>query len=116
MKENPVKIWIGLVLFIAICCGDSKETRLQRFLIQSNTLIEHNQIEQAERYLREAIKLDSCFEDAWNNLGTLYFNQKRYPEALEHYNSAIACNPNYLPAYFNRVNTQYELKAYYSAL
>ena len=61
MKEAAVKIWIWLVLFIAICCGDSKETRLQRFLIQSNTLIEHHQIEQAERYLREAIKAGFVF-------------------------------------------------------
>src|SRR5688572_26777282 len=101
MKGTVVQIWKWLVPFIAICCGDSKETRLQRFLIQSNTLIEHHETEQAERYLREALKLDSCFEDAWNNLGTLYFTRKMYAEALEHYNSAIACNPSYMPAYFN---------------
>ena len=116
MKVSETRICIWMVALMAFSCGESKETRLQRFLIQSNSFIEHHETEQAERYLREAIKLDSCFADAWNNLGTIFFNQRKYAEALEYYDQAIACRPDYLPAYFNRVNTQYELKAYYAAL
>jgi len=108
--------WIGVLGIFAMCCGDSKETRLQRFLLQSNELVKSQQEAQAERYLKEALKLDSCFADAWNNLGTLYFNQKKFTLALEHYNNALTCRPDYLEAYFNRANTAYELKEYYSAL
>ena len=61
--------WIlGIVL---ISCMDSKETKLQRFLIQSNDLVKKQNIERAEHFLTEALKLDSCFADAWNNLGHL---------------------------------------------
>ena len=79
--------WIlGIVL---ISCMDSKETKLQRFLIQSNDLVKKQNVERAEHFLKEAIKLDSCFADAWNNLGTLYFNQMKYTEALEYYDNAV---------------------------
>lgn len=108
---------IAAMLTVALfSCGGSKETRLQRFLLQSNTLMKDHQEGQAEYYLKEALKLDSCFADAWNNLGTMYFNQQRYTLALDQYDRAIACKPDYLDAYFNRANTAYELKEYYASL
>ena len=106
-----------VLIGVLICgCGDSKETKLQRFLLQSNDLVKNQKESQAEYYLKEALKLDSCFADAWNNLGTIYFNQQKFSLALEHYNRALDCRPGYLDAYFNRANTEYELKEYYSAL
>ena len=61
--------WLSGILLLS--CFDSKETKLQRFLIQSNDMVKKQNVEQAERLLNEALKLDSCFSDAWNNLGTL---------------------------------------------
>ena len=106
--------WLAGILLMS--CMDSKETKLQRFLLQSNDMIQKQNVQQAERFLREALKLDSCFADAWNNLGTLYFNQKRYAEALEYYDNAVRCKPGFVDGYFNRANTAYELKEYYRAL
>ena len=110
--KNPYWI-LGIVLF---SCMDSKETKLQRFLIQSNDLVKKQNVERAEHFLTEALKLDSCFADAWNNLGTLYFNQMKYAEALEYYDNAVRCRPDFTVGYFNRANTAYELKEYYRAL
>ena len=106
--------WITVFLFIS--CLDSKETKLQRFLLQSNDMVRKQNVERAEHFLNEALKLDSCFADAWNNLGTLYFNQKRYDEALVYYDNAVRCRPDFADGYFNRANTAYELKEYYRAL
>jgi tetratricopeptide (TPR) repeat protein len=99
-----------------LACGERKETRLQRFLVQSNMLVNDDQADQAIRYLEEALKLDSCFADALNNLGTIYFNQRAYDLAMNHYDRALACRPGYVDAYLNRANTAYELKEYYKAL
>src|SRR5688572_33009598 len=106
--------WIFAILLIS--CLDSTETKLQRFLIQSNDMVKNQNAEQAERFLREALKLDSCFVDAWNNLGTLYFDQMKYAEALDFYDNAVRCDPQFIDGYFNRANTAYELKEYYRAL
>ena len=76
---------LASALLLTNGCRDSKETRLQRFLLQSNGMLKDHQEERAEYYLKEALKIDSCFADAWNNLGTLYYSQKEYAKAMEQY-------------------------------
>ncbi len=40
---------------------------------------------------------------------------KRWEEAMPFYSKAIACKPDFLPAYFNRANTYYEMSEYFNA-
>ena len=40
----------------------------------------------------------------------------KYAEALEYYDNAVRCKPDFMDGYFNRANTAYELKEYYRAL
>ncbi len=111
---NRTLVWI--VLFAIIGCSDSLDTRLQRFLMQGNEMVTLRNPEQAEKFYREALALDSCFADAWNNLGTLYFNQQKFSEAVGFYDRAIECRPGYIDAYLNRANATYETKEYFSSL
>ena len=110
-----IQTLIAVSCLTLIAC-DSKETKVQRFLLQSNDMVRKQNTEQAERFLREAIKLDSCFADAWNNLGTLYFNERNFGEAMVFYDRAVSCNNDFVDARFNRANNAYELKEYYRAL
>lgn len=71
--------------------------------------------DQAATYFNEALKIDPCFADALNNLGTLRFQQKHWDEALNFYSQAIRCRPDFLNAYFNRANTYYELNEFFNA-
>lgn len=103
---------IGVFLF---SCSQSRETRLQQFLLKGNGAMQEQNTEEAVRYFKEALQLDPCYVDALNNLGTISFRNHHLTEALESYSKAISCNNNYLPAYFNRANTYYELKEYYNA-
>ncbi|MDB5038909.1 MAG: hypothetical protein JWQ35_2437 [Bacteriovoracaceae bacterium] len=49
----------------------------------------------AEASFKEAVLLDSKLSEGWNNLGTLYFEMKRYPEAHTVLEKALE-NPLYL--------------------
>jgi tetratricopeptide (TPR) repeat protein len=104
------------LLFILLGCTDSKETKLQRFLIQGNDMASKQNFSEAKRYFEQAIRLDSCFTDALNNLGTLFYKENYFGEALEHYTRAIGCSPNFTQAYLNRANTYYALKNFDEAL
>jgi tetratricopeptide (TPR) repeat protein len=109
---SAFKIVFFLVL---VSCTPSKEVRLQQFLLKGNGALKEQNTVEATRYFTEALRLDPCFVEALNNLGTMAFQSNNWEEALGYYDKAIECNANYLPAYFNRVNTYYELKQYYNA-
>ena len=112
---SMMKVGISLVFIIMLGCSDHKGPRLQKFLLKGNLSSKEGNTDHAIYYFEQALKLDPCFVDALNNLGTINFGQKRLTEALNLYNRAIACRPNFLPAYFNRANTFYELNEYFSA-
>lgn len=107
----------GIVMFIVLVqCTDSRETRIQRHLVQGNEKIREQEYEQAERFFNAALRLDSCFEDALNNLGTVYHRRKNPEQAVAYYSKAIACAPRFVPALLNRANANYEMGEYDQAL
>jgi tetratricopeptide (TPR) repeat protein len=98
-----------LLLIVQLAaCSDSKETRLQRFLLQGNEMVEARNYEKAIEYYNAALTLDSCFAEASNNLGTLYYNERDYGRAIDYYSGAIRCKPQYPDALMNRANTYYQ--------
>lgn len=103
----PGFLFLLLIGFFA-SCSDSKETRMQRYLIQGNTKIREQEYEQAEKYLHSALALDSCFADALNNLGTIEHRRKNPVSAIAYYSRAISCRDTFLLAYYNRANVYYE--------
>src|SRR3954462_8119047 len=113
--KNLIVLAITTIVLLT-SCGESKETRIQRYLLQGNDMAKKHNYDEAEDFYKQVLKRDSCHADAWNNLGTLYFNQKKYTLALAQYNHALARRKQYTDAYFNRANTFYELHEYYSAL
>src|SRR5882724_6970205 len=102
------------LLLLAAC--DNKETRLHKFLLKGNIASKDSNWEQATYYYGEAIRLEPCYADAWNNLGTVYFEQKNYDKAMTNYDKALACNPKFINALLNRANTGYELKEYFRTI
>lgn len=98
-----------LFLFVFASCVDSKDTKVQRFLMKGNDMASKSNFAEARHYYKEAIRLDSCFADAWNNLGTVEFKQGNYIEALQAYNQALGCRPEFSQVLLNRANTFYEL-------
>nr|PZN56446.1 MAG: hypothetical protein DIU61_03990 [Bacteroidota bacterium] len=101
---------------LTVACQESREVRVQRFLMRGNEMVRRNSLEQAERFFREALALDSCFADAWNNLGTLQFNRGSHAEAMESYSHALMCRPDFVDALLNRANVGYQLGDWSQAL
>lgn len=54
--------------------------------------------QKAKEYYQSALKEKDDFPDARFNLGTLFFNEGSYGEALKHYNQIIQANPSYILA------------------
>lgn len=48
-----------------------------------------NELDKAESDYTKAISFKSNYADAYNNRGVLYFNKKKYQEALIDYSKAI---------------------------
>jgi tetratricopeptide (TPR) repeat protein len=106
-----------IVLFlITLCACEGKEARIQKFLLKGNLASKERNWQKASYYYGEAIRLEPCYADAWNNLGTVYFQQQRYDKAMENYDKALNCNPKFVDALLNRANTSYELKEYFRAI
>jgi len=131
MKKNPAS-WLSLVLpalmlsknpflyaLIGLCsllisACDDREQQIQQLLLKGNLALDHQQFEQAVRYYEEAVKLDPCFGDALNNIGTARFRGGRIDEAIVWYDKAISCSPRY-DFLLNRANAHFENKAFFSA-
>lgn len=73
----------------------------QDLLNRSRAFKKLGNLEQAERCLREAIKLQPDFWIAYNNLGTLLQNLGNLSEAKQCYQKAIEFNPNLVEAISN---------------
>ena len=108
-------LFAGMIIAL-FACGNDNETQKQRFLIRGNEALKQRNYREAIRVYEEAVNLDSCYVDAINNLGVVYFEQGQYEKAIMQYDQALLCQPDYFDALINRVNVFYELNELYRAL
>jgi tetratricopeptide (TPR) repeat protein len=117
MKGFEIMTRIVAALFLICFVGcETRETQLQRFLLQGNQALKEQNHQGAEYYFNEALKIEPCFADALNNLGVLNSDQKHFDRAIDYFDGAIACDADFLPPYFNRANAFYESKEYFRLL
>ncbi|MCA6073546.1 tetratricopeptide repeat protein [Fulvivirga sedimenti] len=112
--RNKYVVYLILLLGLS-SCGNDRDTQKQRFLIRGNEALSQQNYREATRFYNEALKIDSCYSPAWNNLGVTRFEQKQYGKALEAYDAALACNPEDVEAILNRTNAYYETNQLYRA-
>jgi FimV-like protein len=60
-----------------------------------------SQNDKARQYLETAINLRPDYADALNNLGVIFVQQQRYPEAEEKFKACIRIAPNFDQSYLN---------------
>jgi len=113
MRTKIIVLFFFVLLFSQ--CGNDAETQKQRFLIRGNNALTEQNYREALRFYTEALKIDSCYSPALNNLGVTRFEQKQYNLALEAYDAALRCNPDDKEAILNRTNAYYETNQLYRA-
>ncbi len=59
--------------------------------------------------LEQAVQLDPTAKSAYNSLGNVYYQQRRYHQALAMYHKALALDPDYLKARTNLGSTYMQL-------
>jgi tetratricopeptide (TPR) repeat protein len=58
-------------------------------------------IEKARRHLQKAIEISPNFDEALNNLGTIYYHDAQFAKAADLFQRALHANPNSFPAQVN---------------
>ena len=106
----------AFILLLSSCTGDKDEADKQRFLIKGNDALARQEYKDALRYYTSALKIDSCYTDALNNIGIVQYENGSYSEAVLNYNAAINCDFEFWESYLNRANAYYELNEFYRAL
>ncbi|MDH5382187.1 MAG: tetratricopeptide repeat protein, partial [Cyclobacteriaceae bacterium] len=101
--------------FLMLSCVNKEEKSVE-ILRRGNDAFRSRDYKRAEGFYEEALSIDSCFSDAYNNLGILSFEKGEFNEAESYYFKSLLCNKDFLPAYFNRFNLFYETHQYYRAL
>ncbi|MFN4956260.1 MAG: tetratricopeptide repeat protein, partial [Cyclobacteriaceae bacterium] len=85
-----IRVACILVMFVFVSC-DSRETKVQRFLLKGNLALEQSDTDRALYYYQQALALDACFADALNNIGTLHYRAGDKAKAMESYTKALEC-------------------------
>ena len=95
-------------------------------ILANKTGIAYHQLQDldnAEKYYKRAVKLNPKYPEAINNLGTVYYAKKSYRRAINQYKKALRLRPdsasvlsNLGTAYFARKQYQDAMKAYEQAV
>src|SRR5579862_702116 len=95
-------------------------------ILANKTGIAYHQLQElrnAEKYYRRAVKLNPKYPEAINNLGTVYYAKKSYRRAIVQYREALRITPysasvlsNLGTAYFARKQYEDAMKVYEQAL
>jgi len=89
------------IRYLLLACEFNRENILVLYdLAQSYEKLD--QFEESIHYYLKYLDLDPFAENVWCNLGMLYSNMEDAGKAHEAFDFAIALNPNYYSAYFNK--------------
>jgi tetratricopeptide (TPR) repeat protein len=83
-----------------IVAPSNNEQAMQAYTTGTRFLWENN-LDEAEKYLKEAVELDPLFVDAMDHLGMVYRRQDRFDEAEEMYLRSISINDKNIVPYQN---------------
>ncbi len=122
VKRNNMhtkKLFIILFAFLLVGCGGTKDmsglTPKELFEKGGKAAKSHD-LDLAVKYYTETIKLDPDYKCAYNNRGVIYFQTKRYSEAISDYNRALEIDPDYSLPYYNKGKLYHAQREYQKAL
>jgi len=98
-----MKSWFIAVMLLGISLPASAKppSRAQAHFDLGVRLGEQRKYVEAEKELREAVRLKPGWAEAHSRLGNALAGQKKYPEAEKEFQKAIRLKPAYEPSYYN---------------
>jgi tetratricopeptide (TPR) repeat protein len=81
-------------------------TSLDGWLKLGTAQLRLGELSAAEASFREVLKMNSQNVEAWNDLGLVQLQRRRYRDASTYFNSALKLQPNYGPALLNQAVTE----------
>jgi tetratricopeptide (TPR) repeat protein len=78
----------------------------------ADTARQQNRLDDAIGYYRQALKLRTSWKDGWWYLGTLLYDQDRYPEARDAFRKLVALDTRNGPAFALLGLSEFETKEY----
>jgi len=88
-------------------------------ILANKTGIAYHQLQDlnnAEKYYRRAVKLNPKYSEAINNLGTVYYAKKSYRRAVNQYRNALRITPNSASILSNLGTAYFARKQYEDAM
>jgi tetratricopeptide (TPR) repeat protein len=95
------KIAAFSIILISLFSTNSFAKNANDYLKEGIKYYEDNKLAQAEKTLRQAIKLNPKLYVAYSKLGNVYLDRGDFKQAIALYNQAIKINPKYASAYYN---------------
>jgi tetratricopeptide (TPR) repeat protein len=90
-----------MITMITISCTN-KIDKLRELKLEAINSIYNMQNDDAKENLEKALKINSKDPEIYYLLGNVYFNEKKYDEALKYYTEAIEIDSTYAQAYTSR--------------
>ncbi len=98
--ENAGKASQGVIRYYPLLPGDT-EAKATELYDEGLTDFRNDDLKSAEQRLRQAIKLNTRFSDAYEALGVMLGRQDRYPEAIELMEKLAEVDPDSTMAHTN---------------
>ncbi|MFW5895571.1 MAG: tetratricopeptide repeat protein [archaeon] len=74
---------------------------IQNKMEKATDLYNQNKYDEAEKYLRQILEIDSEYINAHNNLGVIFDEREQYDDAEKHYRQALEIDPEYKQAHLS---------------
>ncbi len=108
---------VVIVLTLLEGCGEVRRSREKKhFVHKGNVAFREKMYRDAIRYYREAIKIDTNYMQAYNNLCVVYEQTGELDKALKACNKCLTIDSTFTDGRFNRAHVFIGLKRYYDAL
>ncbi|MEJ0029692.1 MAG: tetratricopeptide repeat protein [Bacteroidota bacterium] len=111
-----VKHLLAIVVVMLIWGCETRQSRLESFLLKGNEEVINGNKEKGLYYFNEALKLDSCFADALSRSALLYVDAHMYADGIKNFSKAIECEPGRLSLWNGRAFSYYQSGDYYNSL
>ena len=77
------------------------ESNIHKLLKSAHLQINLGNFEKAKNLFKKVISINKNIPEVYNNLGSIFLNEKNFKEAIKYFNEAITLNPKLSVAYLN---------------